>query len=176
MNLSPTSRVILGMLAVEPKSGYDIKALTDKSTRFFWAASYGQIYPELKRLAQSGLIEGTEEPRGGRKRTVYRITDKGREAFAAWLSSGELTHELRDEGLLKLFFAGTRAKEEIAAVLRAKRDAHAAALAELREIEPLAESAGRYGPAEVLRYGLAYNAFAAEWCERALEDLENRKD
>ena len=45
MELSATGRVILGMLAVEPRSGYDIKAIVDHSTRFFWAASYGQIYP-----------------------------------------------------------------------------------------------------------------------------------
>ena len=58
MELSPTGRVILGFLAVEPRSGYDIKEQVDKSTRFFWAASYGQIYPELKRLAGDGLRGG----------------------------------------------------------------------------------------------------------------------
>jgi PadR family transcriptional regulator AphA len=72
MDLSPTAYVILGMVSGEPRSGYEIKALVDESTRFFWAASYGQIYPELKRLAEEGLVEGTDAPRGGRKRTVYR--------------------------------------------------------------------------------------------------------
>jgi PadR family transcriptional regulator, regulatory protein AphA len=172
MELSPTARVILGMLSVGPKSGYDIKALTDKSTRFFWAASYGQIYPDLKRLADAGLIEGSEEPQGGRRRTVYRITAAGRDAFAKWLASDEMTHELRDEGLLKLFFAGSRSRKQIASVVRQKRDAHAAALAELRAIEPLASSAERFGPAEVLHYGLAYNEFAIAWCERTLEEIE----
>ena len=77
MELSPTGRVILGLLAVEPQSGYDIKALVDNSTRFFWAASYGQIYPELKRLAERGLIEAEADSEGGRRRTTYRITDRG---------------------------------------------------------------------------------------------------
>ncbi len=49
MELSKTSYVILGMLRKGPKSGYEIKAKADISTRFFWAISYGQIYPELKR-------------------------------------------------------------------------------------------------------------------------------
>ncbi len=48
MDLSPTAYVILGMVSGEPRSGYEIKALVDNTTRFFWAASYGQIYPELR--------------------------------------------------------------------------------------------------------------------------------
>ena len=62
MEFSPTAYVILGMLAWGPLSGYDIKAVVDRSVRFFWAASYGQIYPELKRLSEAGLIEGEAEP------------------------------------------------------------------------------------------------------------------
>ena len=172
MELSATGRVILGVLAVEPRSGYDIKALTDKSTRFFWAASYGQIYPELKRLSESGLVEGAEEPHGGRKRTVYKITRAGREALAAWLTGGETSHELRDEGLLKLFFAATHDPKTVAAVIRQKRDAHAAAISELREIEPFAAAAKRVGPAETLAYGIAYNEFAVHWCEETLKQIE----
>ena len=52
--------VVLGLLADGPRSGYDIKAIVDRSTRFFWAASYGQIYPELRRLEAEGLIEGED--------------------------------------------------------------------------------------------------------------------
>src|SRR2546423_7126877 len=50
MELSATGYVILGLLSWRQMSGYDIKATVDNSTRFFWAASYGQIYPELRRL------------------------------------------------------------------------------------------------------------------------------
>jgi PadR family transcriptional regulator, regulatory protein AphA len=172
MELSPTGRVILGVLAVEPRSGYDIKALTDQSTRFFWAASYGQIYPELKRLAERGLIEGSNEPLGGRKRTVFQITPKGRAVLADWLNSPEQVHELRDEGLLKLFFAGTQGREEVIAAIQGKRDTHAAKLAELREIEPHALATERVGPAEVLAYGLALNEFAIRWCDETLEQID----
>jgi DNA-binding PadR family transcriptional regulator len=172
MELSATGRVILGVLAVEPRSGYDIKGMVDKSTRFFWAASYGQIYPELKGLAEGGLIEGTDDPRGGRKRTVYRITRDGRKALARWLASPEQVHELRDEGLLKLFFAATQGRKEVIAAIQGKRDAHATKLAELREIEPHARAAERVGPAEVLGYGLAYNEFAIRWCEDTLKTLD----
>ena len=49
------------MLGLRPMCGYEIKGLVDNSTRFFWAASYGQIYPELRRLAEAGLIEGERD-------------------------------------------------------------------------------------------------------------------
>ena len=65
MELNPTGYVILGMVSAQPQSGYEIKALVDTTTRFFWAASYGQIYPELKRLSELGLIEGMTRRRAG---------------------------------------------------------------------------------------------------------------
>ena len=68
MELSKTSYVILGMLRLGKRTGYDIKALVDVSTRFFWAASYGQIYPELKRLEEAGLVRGEREAGDARRR------------------------------------------------------------------------------------------------------------
>jgi uncharacterized protein len=69
---------VLGLLSNGARSGYDIKAIVDRSTRFFWAASYGQIYPELGRLERAGLIEGEEAPTGGRRRRVYELMPAGR--------------------------------------------------------------------------------------------------
>src|SRR6266536_1228811 len=60
--LSGTALVVLGLLALRPRSGYEIKQTIDKTTRFFWNASYGQIYPELRRLAAAGLVEGEAAP------------------------------------------------------------------------------------------------------------------
>ena len=176
MELSPTGRVILGLIANRPRSGYDIKAMVDKSTRFFWAASYGQIYPELKRLAERGLIEGADESQGERPRTVYSITQAGREALSEWLGSEEQVHELRDEALLKLFFSGQASHDELVSVIQTKREEHLDALERFYEIEPLAASSEDFGPLMVLRYGMAYSEFAANWCERALTELNDRKD
>src|SRR5438105_15814443 len=85
--LTPTGRVILGMIALGKRTGYDIKQLVDKSTRHFWAASYGQIYPELRRLEDQGLVRGRPEPSGGRARTVFELTDAGQRALVEWLAS-----------------------------------------------------------------------------------------
>src|SRR3954453_8740529 len=104
VELTPTGRVILGMIAFGKRTGYDIKAFVDRTTRYFWAASYGQIYPELKRLEDQGLVGGRSEPSGGRRRTVYELTDEGAAALQQWLGSDEeMVYELRDEGMLKLF-------------------------------------------------------------------------
>lgn len=172
MELTPTARVILGMLAVEPRSGYDIKAIVDSSTRFFWAASYGQIYPELKRLSEQGLIEPDAAAEGGRRRTTYRLTDAGRDAFADWIRDPELTHELRDEGLLKLFFAGVLGREEATAVLEAARERYVQKRDALRAIEPQAKAKQRFGPLAVLSYGLGMSEFAIEWCDENLKRLK----
>jgi PadR family transcriptional regulator AphA len=155
------------MLNRKPRSGYEIKAFADRSTRFFWAASYGQIYPELRRLEEAGLIEGKSEPTGGRRRTVYRITSNGKRALRDWLVSPGGTHELRDEELLKLFFADTVSDEQTLRIVREKRARHMEVLERLRAVE----SAGRARPGRssylVLEYGIALNKFIAEWFAEA---------
>jgi PadR family transcriptional regulator AphA len=170
MELSPTAYVILGMLGWRPMSGYEIKALVDKSTRFFWAASYGQIYPELRRLAAAGLVEGKASPHGGRRRNVYRLTPAGRKELQTWLGVDAGVFELRDEGLLKLFFAESGGTESAIQALDAKRREHERVLAHLEGIEA---SGGPEGFAHlVLRYGIECNRWEAEWCERTMRELE----
>ncbi|MGH2981030.1 MAG: PadR family transcriptional regulator [Solirubrobacterales bacterium] len=165
MELSPTAYVILGMLRTGPKSGYEIKALVDNSTRFFWAASYGQIYPELRRLADAGLVEGADAPRDGRRRTVYKLTPEGRKELRAWLREPPTTFETRDEGLLKLFFAGALPPQDAVKTLQAMRERSQETLGRLREVEPKAIAAGGY-PLMVLRGGIELNEWYSDWCER----------
>jgi PadR family transcriptional regulator, regulatory protein AphA len=169
MDLSPTAYVILGMVSREPRSGYEIKALVDNSTRFFWAASYGQIYPELKRLSGAGLIEGRNAPRGERKRTVYAITTTGTEALREWLRQPPTTFEMREEGLLKLFFSGVLPPEEAAGTLRAMREHRLGVAERLRGFEAEAEEKLEQDdpyPLIVLQGGIEFNEWFADWCER----------
>jgi PadR family transcriptional regulator AphA len=171
MELSPTAYVILGMLGWRPMSGYEIKSLVDKSTRFFWAASYGQIYPELRRLSAAGLIEGKASPQGGRRRNVYRLTPAGRRELQAWLGVDADVFELRDEGLLKLFFADAAGGEAALQALDAKRREHERILARLEDVEATGRPDGF--ARHVLRYGIECNRWQAEWCERTMREIEN---
>lgn len=166
--LSPTAYVILGFVRKEPKSGYEIKALVDNSTRFFWAASYGQIYPELKRLSEAGLITGSDSPTGGRKRTVYEITADGEEELRSWLRQRPETFEMRDEGLLKLFFADALPREEALAILREMRATRLAINERLQAIKDLKLKGEVEDPFPliVLESGLEFTQWFAEWCER----------
>jgi PadR family transcriptional regulator AphA len=173
MNLTPTAYVILGFLSWRPMSGYDIKAFVDGSTRFFWTASYGQIYPELKRLAKAGLIEGEQQPQGGRRRTVYSLKTEGAQHLRDWLAAPPQTFEMRDEGLLKLFFASASPRSA-AATLEAKRRHHLETLARFRELEGSGKPSGF--SLTVLRYGIEMQEWSAEWCGRALADLETTTD
>ena len=177
MDLSPTAYVILGMLRNQPRSGYEIKQVVDNSTRFFWAASYGQIYPELRRLEKAGLVEGESQPRGGRKRTVYRLTTAGRKELRRWLSEPPEVFELRDEGLLKLFFADAAPAGKALEIIEAKRQLYERKLARLREIEPFAARGSDSDPYPflVLRYGIASSEWAIDWCKQARRELEKRE-
>src|SRR6476646_3022364 len=114
VELSATGRVILGLIPFGRRTGYDIKTFVDRTTRYFWAASYGQIYPELTRLEDQGLVHGQPEPSGRRARTTYELTDAGAAALERWLASdAEPLYELRDEGMLKLFFSDSLPERRI---------------------------------------------------------------
>lgn len=165
-SLSSTAYVILGLVREQPRSGYEIKATVDRTTRFFWAASYGQIYPELKRLAEQGLVVGSDAPTGGRRRTVYEITADGEEELKAWLRRPPETFEMREEGLLKLFFAAALEPGEAVEILRAMRAHRLAANAQLRAMKPVAEEKDASYPLLVLEGGLEFTEWFADWCER----------
>ena len=162
MDLSSTAKVILGMVAVGRTTGYDIKQLVDKSTRHFWAASYGQIYPELKRLEDAGLLAGEDASSGGRARRSYRLTKAGERALHDWLTGdAEPVWELRDEHTLKLFFGDLLTPAEKKALLRERIEFHERTAARLREIEPYARASGARSPLEVLRRGIELHDFIA---------------
>ena len=163
---TPTGRVILGMLSLGKSTGYDIKQFVDKSTRHFWAASYGQIYPELRRLQDSGLIVGRDEPTGGRARTVYELTEAGRAALDSWLCSTEVPlYELRDEGMLKLFFSDALPERRIENIRR-MRERHELKLAQLKAIESYANQRP-HGPRMTLELGIGFTEWFIDWCEQA---------
>ena len=174
MKETAVTPVVLGLLALGPRSGYDIKATVDRSTRFFWAASYGQIYPELRRLESEGLIAGEDAPNGARGRRVYELTDSGREALEAWLLGTSLTIEYRDESLLRLFFADALPREQALGLLEARKRGHEQYLDVLRAIQ------GRPGRDPdfvdlVLRWGIDFNEWGRQWCEHQLQRLRRKK-
>ena len=165
-DLTPTGRVILGMIAFGRQTGYDIKQFVDKTTSNFWTVSYGQIYPELRRLEDQGFLSGRQEPSGERARTVYDLTDAGHAALREWLTSdAQLIDENRDEGMLKLFFSDVLPERRIENI-RAMRELNERKLAALRAIEEHAQIT-RTGPYMTLQFGIGITEFVINWCEEA---------
>jgi len=176
MELSNTAYVILGALHERARSGYDIKAFADGSTRHFWAVSYGQLYPELKRLLDAGLIDAEDQPTGSRQRTLYRLTRLGEEALADWVAdTGTRPCEIRDEMLVRLFFSDAVEREkrvELARNMAARHRASATALRSKREVLP--EKRDHPLHTEVLGFGIDLHDFMTDWYERLAARLEER--
>src|SRR4051812_48430116 len=172
--LTPTARVVLGLLALGARTGYDIKALAERSVRFFWGASYGQIYPELKRLERAGLVASSHEPHGGRRRTEYELTDAGRDALRGWLTSTEpLLFAYRDEGLLKFFFGDLVDRDDALAHARRMRDEFASDLALFRQIQSETPPRDAAFPLLALDYGIAFLEFAFRWWNETEQRLSS---
>src|ERR1700758_4006813 len=123
MELSDSTYTVLGMLRLGARSGYEIQRAAEASTRFFWAISPRQVYSNLAALEDQGLIVSEPSPRGERKRTFYELTAEGEEELRKWvLQPGELSFELRDLGVLKLFFADAVSNDEALELVRRIRE------------------------------------------------------
>jgi PadR family transcriptional regulator AphA len=97
-----TQYAVLGLLNLEPRTGYDIKQFVDSTMGHFWNESYRWVYTTLEQLEADGMATARAEDRGERERVVYRITRKGQKALQGWLAEPPALPKVRDELLLKL--------------------------------------------------------------------------
>jgi PadR family transcriptional regulator AphA len=104
--LTPTSYLVLGLVAREgPSTPYDLKRHVTATIGHFWTFPHALLYKEPARLTELGLLVEEREA-GGRRRRLFMITNAGRQALRAWLAHpARQPTELRDLGLLQLFFA-----------------------------------------------------------------------
>ena len=100
----------LGLLAQQPGSGYDLLKTFEKSMANVWPATQSQLYGELNKLSDAGLIEVTDI--GPRGRKEYRITPDGRTELKRWLTSPQDDPPLRDASLLRVFMLGELEPDE----------------------------------------------------------------
>jgi PadR family transcriptional regulator, regulatory protein AphA len=163
--LTPTSYIVLGLLDwAGEATPYRLKRMVADSVGHFWTLQHAQLYTEPERLERGGYLTEQRE-RTGRRRKLYRLTDKGREALAEWRTepTAELS-EVRDLALLKLFFgADPGALAEIQ--LEARR-------AELAEYERIRESMPENlpeGPRLALEFGMRHARVWIEFWEELAE-------
>jgi len=161
--------VVLGMISLGAGTGYAIKKRVATSIRFFWTISEAQIYPSLERLERAGMVASRLAPSGGRRRRVFELTAAGRGALHDWLVLSEpMPFELRDVGLVRLFFADALSPDEARTLLGAVRRRSEARIAALLAIRPAAaevsEGKGDH-PLLTLRMGIAFHRAIIEVCE-----------
>jgi DNA-binding PadR family transcriptional regulator len=150
--LTTTSFAVLSVLAIGEHSTYELTRQMQRSLRYLWPRAESNVYAEPKRLVGAGLAAVREEWTGGRRRTVYSITDAGHGALAGWLASASSRQRYESEALLKVFFAENGTKEDLLASIRALRDEALAEIAHFRHYADLyAASEGRYPE----RFGLS---------------------
>jgi DNA-binding PadR family transcriptional regulator len=168
--------VLLGLLTIESMSGYDLGQTVRGSVGFFWNESYGQIYPNLKKLAADGLVTSKKERQKGKPgRHIYSITKKGREHLATWLAVPPQPEIPRNELLLKLFF-GAKAPAEVLIGYMERMQ-----MAERNAIEQIAQAAAEIAKNQqypdapywkmAARFGLLELESHLRWAEETLVEL-----
>ena len=124
-----------------------------------------QLTAYLDSASEDALIEEVLLPLF-RQLGFHRITAAGRDEFQAWLADPGFGLELRDEGLLKLFFADLLSSEQALALVRARREVHQRWLDQLRAVDAGPPFVGGQAfPDVVLAYGIDFSEWAASWWE-----------
>jgi DNA-binding PadR family transcriptional regulator len=171
--LNNTGILVLGMVAAGRRNGYEIQHTVERSTRHFWTASPGGIYPELRRLEQAGLLRSTDDPRGAARRLSYELTADGAAALREWLADEhDALFEMRHEDLLRLFFASELPTRDQLKILERIALAHERKAHDLESITaPWIPDDAPESKRLVLDYGIALHRGAAAWCRQAAERL-----
>ena len=174
MARSKTQYAILGLLAMGPKSGYDIHKTVQSALSHFWRESYGSIYPTLKRLHKEGLVAKRRPKRGGHpERTTFEITERGRDALQLWFDRAIVPAPSKDELLLKLYFGGFATPPSLRRQIESRRAAAEANLTRIRVIERRRDRRDRspYGALTIALQRALYEA-SLTWCDEALAAID----
>jgi DNA-binding PadR family transcriptional regulator len=164
----------LGLLTQHPGSGYDLLRRFEKSMANVWPATQSQLYGELNKLADAGLIEVSDI--GPRGRKEYRITEAGRAELRRWVTSPQ-DEPFRSAGLLRVFLLGEvppdQARDHVVAIAESA-DAEVKRLEELRDsIDWGDDDASFYGYA-ALEHGLRSHAMEADWARWLVREMDAR--
>jgi DNA-binding PadR family transcriptional regulator len=183
--LTSTSYLVLGLLAREgPSTPYALERHVEATLGNFWTFPHTLLYSEPPRLAAMGLVVEARETEG-RRRRVFAITPAGEAALGAWLDrpSGQST-ELRDLGLLQLFFADLASGDSRLRLAEQQLALHREKLATYEEDERLERRPGlQVGQrtverwrGETLRMGVLYELAAVEFWTGAVASARSEVD
>lgn len=169
---------VLGLLDVEPGSGYALLQRFRNSLGFFWQTSHQQLYKELHALHAEGLVDCEEVLQDGKPdKKVYALTAKGGEALDDLLAGAAAPAKIRDPLLVKLFAGRRLTPAQLRAELDAHRARHEETLATYRLLQQSlaalpAKRAARYRHPELtLRLGIRFEEAWLAWCDEVEAEL-----
>lgn len=116
-DVTVTGYAILGVLAIKPRSAYELATEMRHCFEHFWPRADARVYADAKELAARGLLSERKTYVGRRARTTFSITAKGRRALRAWLASPSRSFGLEFEGLIKVYLARFGNREDLVATL-----------------------------------------------------------
>jgi PadR family transcriptional regulator AphA len=167
IKLTHISFIVLGLLSLAKRATpYDLKQMAASLTDL-WSVQHTQLYSEPARLAKAGYVSEEQETTGRRRKT-YELTEKGRRAFEQWRNAPTDTFtELRDPGLLKLYFGA-----DPSAVAADQLTLHRRRLAEYETLAAQAPEDAPLGPVLALQAGLGHEREWVRFWERASKPHE----
>jgi PadR family transcriptional regulator, regulatory protein AphA len=165
---------LLGALADRPRTGYELTKHFEQSLAYAWPASHSQIYPELARLRDDGLIE--QAGSGARNSKTYAVTEDGLEEIRRWLRETEPDRRVRSDAALRTFFLWLLGPDEAESQLDAERTYWQGVLDEYLRIR--AEPTGHNKKARTFRIALEGGIRVVEarlaWLEDAAAEVRSR--
>lgn len=176
LNNSTVDNIILGCLTLGPMSGYEIKRLISISTSLFYNASYGSIYPTLKKMEEFGLVQSNEVVENGRFKKIYALTSEGQQEFMEWLENPPRPIVIKNDMLVRLFFYHNLTQDKMLELTSAHIEQLKGFRLELDQIVPVAQQEGDCFQQYTLRWGRDFYAFLIEWYEKLLEELKAKSD
>ena len=158
--------IVLGMVQDEALTGYDVKKWIESGIGNFYKASYGNLYPALKRLTDKKFVTMDEQSQGGREKKYYKATKLGKKAFMEWLSM-PFDFTLGASALLaKVYFFGQLPEEVRNQQLQEYEIHYLQSLRKLMAMEKSLSSEGvetDYFMQSTLYFGIKNTQTAIEW-------------
>jgi Predicted transcriptional regulators len=167
--------ILLGFLKECEMSGYGLKQMMAGSTAHFFDASFGSIYPALKRMEERGAITVRDVVENGKLKKLYAITQAGSVEFMEWLEKPIECSKTRPDPLVNLFFYGYLPKEKAVANIKKYIEETRQVLDGLRGIEPKIKKIADLYQYSTLVYGLNQYEFIIKFCKDLIDKIEGGK-
>ena len=158
---------VLGLLAVEPATGYDLAQRFAKSMGNAWHAGHSQIYPELARLQDEAMVEVVGE--GARRSRTYAITHDGHAELRRWMTETQANRTQRSETGVRWFLLAVLEPEDRRVALEQEIAFMADESARLQAIaDALDTMPGPHPFRGTVDLGLRVNAAMTDWLREQL--------